>query len=118
MPSNYNLITFIGSASERMSFYGQGAGRYPTAYNVLQDCIDVLSGKPFYVPYGPAVQAVNQEPLRFYVRGATDSFLEENTQEHWGEGVVTAPVAVSRMHRWHKEHPQAFLAALSQGTSE
>lgn len=118
VPSNYNLITFIGSASERMSFYGQGAGRYPTAYNVLQDCIDVLSGKPFYVPYGPVVQAVNQEPYRFYVRGETDEFLESHTQEHWGEGVVTGPVAVSRMHQWHKDHPQAFLAALPQGTSE
>lgn len=114
VPSNYNLITFIGSASEQMSFYGQGAGRYPTAYNVLQDCIDVLSGKPFYVPYGPVVEATNQEPLRFYVRGETDEFLESHTQEHWGEGVVTAPVAVSRMHQWHKDHPQAFLGALSQ----
>ena len=31
VPANYNLITLIGTASGRMSFYGQGAGRYPTA---------------------------------------------------------------------------------------
>ena len=77
-------------------------------------CSVVSAGQRYVGPDGPAVQAVNQEPRRFYGRGATDSFLEENTQEHWGEGVVTAPVAVSRMHQWHKEHPQAFLAALSQ----
>lgn len=114
VPSNYNLITFIGSASERMSFYGQGAGRYPTAYNVLQDCTDVLSGKPFYVPYGPVVDAANLEQLRFYVRGEQDAFLDSITQERWGEGVVTVPVAVSRIHSWLKAHPRTFLAALPQ----
>ena len=52
VPLNYNLITFLGESSERMSFYGQGAGRYPTAYNVVQDLVDVLGGKGFYAPYG------------------------------------------------------------------
>ena len=42
VPMNYNLITFVGETSDRMSFYGQGAGRYPTAYNVVQDLVDVL----------------------------------------------------------------------------
>ena len=65
VPSNYNLITLIGSASERMSFYGQGAGRYPTAYNVLQDCADILLGRGFYAPYGGKVSAVNSEQLRY-----------------------------------------------------
>ena len=50
VPMNYNLITFLGETSERMSFYGQGAGRYPTAYNVVEDLVDVLSGKGFYAP--------------------------------------------------------------------
>ena len=31
VPLNYNLITFRGDTSDRMSFYGQGAGRYPQA---------------------------------------------------------------------------------------
>ena len=35
VPSNYNLITLVGKYSGRMSFFGQGAGRYPTAYNVV-----------------------------------------------------------------------------------
>lgn len=35
VPMNYNLITFVGETSQRMSFFGQGAGRYPTAYNVV-----------------------------------------------------------------------------------
>ena len=34
VPTNFNLITMDGEYSGRQSFYGQGAGRYPTAYNV------------------------------------------------------------------------------------
>lgn len=112
VPANYNLITLVGSASGRMSFYGQGAGRYPTAYNVVQDCADVLSGKGYYSPYGGKVDADNSVTRSFYVRGDVDAWLEENKQENWGEAVVTKPVAVSRMHAWLAEHPGAFIAAL------
>ena len=113
VPANYNLITFVGSASGRMSFFGQGAGRYPTAYNVVQDCADILAGKGFYSTYGGKVKATNADTLCFYVRGAKDSWLEENTAETWGDAVITKPVAVNEMHGWLKNHPGTFLAALS-----
>ena len=108
VPLNYNLITFVGQTSERMSFYGQGAGRYPTAYNVVQDLVDVLSGKGFYAPYGAPQAADNAGTLRYYVRGGWDGAAEED----WGAGIVTAPVSVAQMHAWLKEHPDAFIAAL------
>ena len=114
VPSNYNLITLVGEQSGRMSFYGQGAGRYPTAYNVMQDCVDVLSGKKFYSPYGPKTTASNEESLVFYVRGATDSWLEDHTADNWDGAVITAPVPVSHMHAWLRAHPDAFIAALSK----
>ncbi len=112
VPENYNLITLIGSASGRMSFYGQGAGRYPTAYNVVQDCADVLQGKGFYAPYGEKVDASNDEALTYYVSGGQDAWLKENTLENWGDAVVTKPVPVSRMHAWLKGHPNTFIAAI------
>ena len=108
VPMNYNLITFIGATSERMSFYGQGAGRYPTAYNVVQDLVDVLEGKGFYSPYGETVSAVNDEKLTYYVRGGWNG----ETVENWGEAAITAPVSVSDMHAWLKENPEAFIAAI------
>ena len=114
MPANYNLITFVGSASGRMSFFGQGAGRYPTAYNVVQDCADVLAGKGFYSTYGGKVKATNEETLQFYVRGAKDGWLVENTAETWGEAAITKPVPVGQMHAWLKDHPGTFLAAFAQ----
>ena len=112
VPANYNLITLVGSASGRQSLYGQGAGRYPTAYNVLQDCVDLLRGNGFYAPYGEKVTARNDEKLRFYVRGDSDAWLEGNKEDAWGEAIVTRPVAVSEMHGWLKSHPGTFLAAL------
>ena len=91
-----------------MSFFGQGAGRYPTAYNVVQDCADVLAGKGFYSPYGPKTPIDNSEKLRYYVRGGWDGEVDET----WGMAVITKRVAVSEMHAWLKDHPDAFIAAI------
>jgi homoserine dehydrogenase len=112
VPANYNLITFVGSASGRMSLYGQGAGRYPTAYNVVQDCADVLAGKGFYSVYGGKTAATNEEKLCYYIRGVKDAWVAENTAETWGEAVVTKPVSVAALHGWLKDNKDAFVAAL------
>ena len=112
VPSNYNLITLVGEFSERMSFYGQGAGRYPTAYNVVQDCVDLLAGNGFYCPHGKKVAAVNNGKLCYYVRGEADAWLTANTADHWGSAVITGPVSVQEMHAWLADHPGAFIAAL------
>ena len=116
VPMNYNLITLEGEVSGRQSFFGQGAGRYPTAYNVVQDCVAILSGSYFYCPYGEKVSIDNSEKLCFYVRGGSDSWLEENKAETWGEAIVTGPVAVKDMHQWLKNHPGTFIAAFAADT--
>ena len=112
VPANYNLITFIGEISERMSFYGQGAGRYPTAYNVVEDLVDLVNGNSFYCPYGGKVSVVNGEKLRYYIRGGKD--LPAKAAEIWGGAVVTEPVSVDVVHAWLKENPDAFIAALGE----
>ena len=109
VPMNFNLVTFVGETTERMSFYGQGAGRYPTAYNVVQDCVDLLEGKGFYAPCGETVAACNTGKLTYYVRGEWQGAVAEN----WGSGVITEPVSVEEMHTWLKDHPDAFIAAIS-----
>jgi len=110
VPTNFNLITLDGDVSGRQSFYGQGAGRYPTAYNVVQDCVSILSGRGFYCPYGEKTPIDNSELLRYYVRGGWDG----ETQEAWGAAAITKPVAVSEMHTWLKAHPDAFIAAITE----
>ena len=113
VPTNFNLITLDGEVSGRQSFYGQGAGRYPTAYNVVQDCVSILAGKSFYCPYGSKVSATNDTKLRFYVRGG-DAWIAENAAAVWGDATVTQPVAVSGMHAWLKNNPEAFIAAIAE----
>lgn len=110
VPLNFNLITFLGEVSDKMSFYGQGAGRYPTAYNVVEDLCDVLNGKGFYAPYGGKVAAANKDMLRYYVRGDWTG----EAAEKWGQAVITKPVSVWEMHAWLKENPTAFIAALRE----
>ncbi len=113
VPANYNLITLIGSASGRMSFFGQGAGRYPTAYNVVQDCVDVLRGNGFYSVYGGKAAAENDDELTYYVSGCQDAWLEEVKAEVWGDAIITKPVSVEAMHTWLADHPEAFIAAIA-----
>lgn len=110
VPMNYNCITFQGETSGTMSFYGQGAGRYPTAYNVVQDLADVLAGKGFYAKAEKAIAAKNENTMCFYVRGSWTGTV----QERWGEGVLTGPVTVKEIHTWAKDHPEAFFAALTE----
>ena len=112
IPMNFNLITFEGASAGRQSLYGQGAGRYPTAYNVVQDLCDLLAGNGFYAPCTGTVAAKNDGLLRFYVRGASDAWLQSVTAESWGSGVVTEPVAVDEIHAWLKNYPDCFMAAI------
>ena len=113
VPMNYNMITFVGETSGRMSFYGQGAGRYPTAYNVVQDCVDVLAGRSFYSPYGAKVAAKNTDMTVYYVRGG--KLPADWAAESWGEATLTKAVTVDEMHAWLKENPEAFIAAVLPG---
>ena len=116
VPTNYNLITLEGSTSGRQSFYGQGAGRYPTAYNVVQDCMDFIRGRGFYCAYGPKTPVRNDRKKCYYIRTAhPDGWLEDHTAGHWGEAVITEQIAVAEAHSWLQNHPGTFLCALPDG---
>ena len=41
VPANYNLITAVSEYAGRQSFFGEGAGRWPTAAAVVQDLLDL-----------------------------------------------------------------------------
>lgn len=119
VPKNFNLITYCGEKVGRHSFFGQGAGRYPTAFNAVEDCLDIVAGKPgFYTQaMRPAPVLCGGEAHPYYVRTACpDAFLQSVTVEHWGDGVVTACVSVEEMLRWGRaqlaKDPGCFLAGI------
>ena len=105
---NYNLLGLTGNVTGPVHFYGQGAGRYPTAYNVVQDLVDIRQGKGFYAPYGKKVSVHNDKKMCYYVRGGWDGDVKET----WNGAVITQPIAVKEMHRWLSRHPDAFIAAI------
>ena len=119
VPKNFNLITYCGEKIGRHSFFGQGAGRYPTAFNAVEDCLDILAGKSgFYTDVmQPTTVRNGDEAHPYYVRTACpDEFLRSITVERWAEGVVTACVSVEEMLRWSREQlkkdPACFVAGI------
>ncbi len=117
--SNYNLISLVSHHAGRQSYFGQGAGRWPTAYNVLQDLLDIAAGVgSFYQARLLANNVDNSHFVRrYYVRTeAVSPWLEANTEARWSAGVITKPLPASRVHDWaaraRQEDPGLFFAAL------
>ncbi len=104
--ANLNLITFEAEHVGRESFYGYGAGRYPTAYTVVEDCIDVALGvkKAYNNNMAPVVVDNSKVSHKYYVRTEyTNDWFNSLDKETCGLGVITAEVSVSDMHKFCTE---------------
>lgn len=119
VPANFNLITYEAEKLGRQSFYGQGAGRFPTASNVMQDCLTVLGGaRGSYTRKASPAGLVSAEAHPYYVRtAAPDEFLRAHTAEVWENGaVVTGAVDTFEMLAWAKAQLEkdggAFIAGI------
>lgn len=120
VPANFNLISMEGKYMGRQSFFGQGAGRYPTAYNVVQDLLDIEAGvQGFYTDRFAPASTNNAGALhRYYVRTkAKLPALDAVAEESWDGAVVTLPVSVAQMHALGKsmleQDGASFFAALA-----
>lgn len=115
--ANFNMICYDAEYAGRQSFSGQGAGRYPTAYNVVEDLLDLNKGEAsFYAEKADPVHVANEQvSFRYYVRGAeTDAWLDSVADERWETAVITKPVSVKQMHAWARScsDPSVFFAAI------
>ena len=119
VPGNYNLISCTGELLGRQSYFGQGAGRYPTAANVVQDCLDLLAGEDGFYTETARPMAVEADAVAhpYYVRTRTaDPWLESVTADRWDSGVITGAVPVGQMLRWaaaqRQRDPGCFVAGI------
>ena len=119
VPANYNLITAVSQYAGRQSFFGEGAGRWPTAAAVVQDLLDLCEKKQgFYTQTAQPLPSNNMcEERRYYVRYIVDTwFMDGCVEKRWGNGVLTRPVSPAQMHSWYVEarrnDPDIFFAAL------
>ncbi len=110
-----NVISYRAGHVGEESFFGPGAGRYPTGFAVAQDVLDIAAVRPGAYADTVAHLPVRTEDVkqRYYCRplragGGWDDLAEKPL----GEGFVTRPVSVTEMHRRCRE--QAFLAALPE----
>ena len=44
IPSNFNIVTLFGATIGELKFYGQGAGKLPTANAIVEDILDIKEG--------------------------------------------------------------------------
>lgn len=119
IPQNFNLISLTGQHIGKQSFYGQGAGRYPTAYNVLQDCVDICCGVTgFYTDRLQEAHVDNSSVVRrYYVRtNGMDKWLQSKVDKILDCGIITEEVSVTEIHAWAKRRRQdgsaCFFASL------
>lgn len=116
---NFNMISFETEYTGRESFYGQGAGRFPTAYNVVEDLLDIQSGeRRFYAETGKEVPIDNEaEAMPYYFRTrAEDAWLQEKSLERWADGVLTEEISVREAHaqaaRLRQQDAELFFAGV------
>lgn len=100
---NDNLIRLIGRRVGLQSFFGQGAGKNPTAANIVLDLDDILTNtSPLAnAPVSGHIGIDNsQREHRYYVR--TTSRLSVPAEKLRGSGdanlYLTYPISVDRMH--------------------
>ncbi|MBQ7936406.1 MAG: homoserine dehydrogenase [Clostridia bacterium] len=116
VPTNFNLITYDTEFTGKMSYYGQGAGRYPTAANVVQDCLDLLAGVADFYADATEKATINNRIARYpyYVKTTADTAAL--TAESWGDGVLTKEMTVAEMAAFvaaaKETDPKIFVAAL------
>lgn len=112
VPLNFNRISLRGERLGGQSFFGQGAGRYPTAINVLQDCLDIESGcRGFYTEASEPCGVDSSGLCRsYYLKTDHPEQFQDCIAGQVGPGFVTHPVSASRIHRQAKSC--SFLAAI------
>ena len=66
---NNNMISLIGANVGQLSFFGQGAGKYPTGISVAQDVIDVVKGDFDLLSPGEKLSVDNSRVAhQYYIR--------------------------------------------------
>ena len=116
---NFNRIAFIADNVGIGSFHGHGAGRYPTAYTVINDCIDVANGvKRTYNSKADKININNtlDEHSYYCYFDGTDAWLDSVTDQKTNIGIITKPVKVREMHDFYnkmkRENKKVFVAGI------
>lgn len=124
VPSNYNMISLVGRYTGRQTFYGQGAGKYPTGNSVVQDVVDIAQKIVMRAPKPRSYPVDNSmDAHRYYLRCKAEAAGKLNkdlilSMEKQDDEIlyITREMPVSDMHRLaneiKKKDPCVFIAGL------
>ncbi len=115
---NFNHISLEAQNVGPLSFFGYGAGRYPTAFTVINDCIDVANGNK--KTYNETMEkiSINNEIAshKYYISTSSNLTADLSIKEKWQNGFLSEPISVKEMHSIYKEilkkDPKAFVAGV------
>lgn len=119
---NFNMITLFGESVGRLSFYGQGAGKYPTGNALAQDIIDIVNGARSVRFKNSGLNVDNSLATRkYYIRTSSDASFPcfENEEAINGSRyIITSEISVSYMHEIAKiiseKDPASFYAGIEE----
>ena len=118
--TNNNMISLFGEYVGRLSFYGQGAGKYPTGNALAQDIVNILQGDQALICTERNAVVCNDEAKRaYFIRtNAVLSLDFAASSETVGETryIFTKEISVAQMHKYAKqilaEDPESFFAGV------
>ena len=118
---NFNMISLFGESVGRLSFFGQGAGKYPTGHALASDVIDIYNGASDTNPYGKTLDVDNSASERkYYIRASVFPSVDTECFEKVGSYyyIITNKMKVSAMHSLAKSilesDPLAFFAGIEE----
>ena len=119
---NFNMISLFGKSLGRLSFYGQGAGKYPTGNALASDVCDIVNGDTALNKEYLPLNVDNEKCLRkYYIRSTKKIECEcidscEKIDNYYY--MQTKKVPVSRIHAVKKSilesDPLAFFAGFEE----
>ncbi len=119
---NFNMISLFGKSLGRLSFYGQGAGKYPTGNALASDVCDIVNGDTVlnkeYAPF----TVDNSKCLRKYYIRSTEKIecdcIDKSEKIDGYYYMQTNKVPVSKIHTVAKSilesDPLAFFAGIEE----
>ena len=100
---NNNMISLVGDSVGELSFYGQGAGKYPTGVAVAQDVIDIVNGdNGNLMPERKVIVDNSLVVKEYYIRTTAqvdESFIASCKVVDNNKFIVTKPISVSDAHK-------------------
>ena len=100
---NNNMISLVGDNVGQLSFYGQGAGKYPTGTAVAHDVIDIVSGDVALIAPGERLNADNTIQVKqYYIRTKCDipsEIIESIAVKDSSKFIITKSINVSEIHK-------------------